>query len=397
MPGLGLLLRHRPFGRLCLATLLSLTGSEISRVGLMLFLVETAGSVRHVAWLVALKTLPGLLLAPAVGLIVDRSRNDRIMVVSDLARALLLAVVLLHPTLGVIYVVAALDSVAAAFFEPARAACLPAVVRQADLTRANGLIRGAASATLVLGPVLGAELFVRFGLAITLVLDGVSYLVSAALVVSLLPSPRLSETRSPTRNEGMWRSWTEVTAHPLVGSLALLVSLSMLCGGLWMPLAPFFVREVLGGPDRLLGWQMGAFGLGGVLGGVLAGACARRIRGLLTWCFLAEALHITAYALVPHAAASTLILLSWGATLSLIVAGSSSLLQVRLPPDQLGRAFALLQQGENAALLLAMVVAAVCAERLGAPPLFLAAGLGYAAAVALWSRSGVARELRAAA
>lgn len=378
---------HRSFRRLWLASLLSLTGSEISRLGVVLYLFREQESILGLALLVALKALPGAIVAPAAGLVVDRFSKRAVMVGSDLTRMALALGVLAHPTAGVIYVAAALDSIAATFFEPARTAALPLVVDRRDIEQANGLQQSAANVTMIVGPVLGAEIFLAAGLATTLLLDALSFLLSALLImgVRIRPARRMGPLLPCTVKGEIRAGWSYCRQNALVRTLTVLFCISILCGGLWLPLAPFFIRDVLNGSGRVLGLQFGAFGAGGVVGGLLAPRLARRLGSdgtLLYAALLAEATEFAVYALVTDVGVSTLILFFWGATVSVVGVASYSILQLNVSEEFLGRVFAVLKQGENVALVLAMGLAVVLSERLSSQLVFLAAATFYFVTVA---------------
>lgn len=385
-------LRLRSFRHLWTAGMLSLLGTEISRIGLFLYLFRERDSVADLALLVALKTLPGALAAPLAGVVVDRFGKRTLMIVSDLVRAGLVMAIIAHPTVATVLWAAAFDSIAAALFQPARAAAVPMLVGRERVTEANGLERSTSNMLLVAGPMAGAFLFVELGLAATLWIDAASFLASALF---LLGVPALRGASGDGGSElslaEIGAGWRHLSRRPLVRQIAVLFLVSMLCCGMWIPLAPFFIRDFLDAPDSALGLQLAAFGLGGVVGGMLAARLADRIdRGmLLVFALLAEGVHMIVYSQVPDLAASCLILASWGATFAIISVASQSLLQIEVEESLLGRVFAILTQGENLAILAAMLLATTLAGGMASPLIFLCAGLVYVVAVcALTATSG---------
>src|SRR6185503_13539074 len=104
------------------------------------------------------------------------------MVAADVLRALSLLAVIVRPGITSIYVMAVVESVATAVFEPAKAAALPLILERDAVPRANSVLQGTASVTAIVGPAVGAYLVVHGGLAITLAVDALSYLASALLL-----------------------------------------------------------------------------------------------------------------------------------------------------------------------------------------------------------------------
>lgn len=392
------LLRNRSFRYLWLAGLLSTTGSEISRLGLVLYFVRERDSVAYLALLVALKTLPGALAAPAAGWIIDRFSKRGVMIASDVARMACLLVILLWPHDWVIYAMAGVDSILAVFFEPARTATLPLIVEPRRIPEANGLQQSMWNLTMIAGPMLGAELFISAGLAVTLVLDALSFLASAVLVAFVrVRRVEWADGGVGSALTGVREGWTYFLRNRLVRHLTTLIFVSMLCGGMWVPLAPFFIRDVLGGSDRILGLQFGVFGLGGVVGGVLAPRLMSHVNkgSLVFMALLAEGAQFAMYALIPDVAASVAVLFFWGITVSIIAVASYSILQVHVEERFLGRVFSMVKQGENVAMLLAVLLAVALDGVLGSAVTFLVGGLCYVWIVAVSSLTRGGRQLLA--
>src|SRR5260370_13063718 len=105
--------------------MLSMLGSQISRIALILYVFDRKGAVASLALLVVLDTLPGALVAPLAGAVVDGLSKRGVMVVTDVARMGFILLILARPSLGAIYVIAALRSIATAFFQPAHSAAIP--------------------------------------------------------------------------------------------------------------------------------------------------------------------------------------------------------------------------------------------------------------------------------
>jgi len=132
------LLRKRNFALLWLAQIISKLGDVFYSVAIMVTVFEQTGSALQTAGVMVATTLPSFLLGPVAGVLVDRFSRKRVMLVTDLTRASLLAVLLvlvINDRLGVwgVYLLVAGLSAANTFFEPARLAIVPSVVSQDEL------------------------------------------------------------------------------------------------------------------------------------------------------------------------------------------------------------------------------------------------------------------------
>jgi MFS family permease len=173
--------------------------------------------------------------------------------------------------------------------------------------------------------------------------------------------------------------WNYITAHRLVLRLNVMVFVSLICAGMWTPLAPSFVKDQLSGSSRLIGWQIGIFGLGAILGGLLAPMLVRRFgKGLMVFLgLLTEGVSLSVYALVSHVGTSMLIMFLLGIVVSIVVVSFYSILQTVVEEAFLGRVFSIVKQGENLAIVLAMAIAVLLHGFLESHVIFLVAGLFY--------------------
>lgn len=372
-----------------------MTGSQVSRVGLILYVGWTGDSVLALALLLILELLPGALVAPLAGVVIDAYSKRVVMIVSDLLRMVFMLLIWWWPTMEMIYLMAALHSIASVFHLPAKSALIPAVVKESDWPSANGLDQSASSLTLVAGPIIGAELLILLGLKATLIVDALSFLVSALLLVRVKSRPVAREhveLSLATTVQNVKAGWNYIAANGLVLRLIFMVFVSLLCAGMWIPLAPSFVRDHLAGSSRLIGWQMGIWGVGAILGGLLAPILVRRFgKGLMVFLgLLTEGVSLTVYAIVSHIGVSMLLMFVLGIVVSIVVVSFYSILQTVVEEQFLGRVFSIVKQSENLAVVLAMVMAVLLHGFLESHVIFLIAGLFYVALTiaSSFSRSG---------
>jgi MFS family permease len=395
------ILANRSFRNIWLANLLSMMGSQVSRIGLILYVFETGDTVLNLALLVVLDTLPGALVAPVAGAMVDRLNKRVVMVASDLSRMVFMLVILARPSLGVIYLMAALHSIATVFFQPAKTASIPLIVKQDDLLRANAIDQSAANVVLIAGPVVGALLLKHFGLAASLLLDAATFLTSALLLARVSIRRVEREQDAPLSAAGaiseIKEGWRYLARHGLALHLNVLLFMALICTSIWIPLAPFFIRDHLGGAEHILGWQLSLFGFGAVVGGLLAPRLVERFgTGVALFAgFLAEAISLSLYGMVSHVGASMVIIFIWGVVISVVVVPFYSILQKIVEEQFLGRVFSVVKQSENMATVLAMTGAVLLQDSFGSHLIFLFAGLTYFGFTAISSLSRNGRMLLA--
>jgi len=358
----------------------------MSRIALILFLSDHGRGILPIGVLLLCETLPGAITGLVSGTVVDRYSKRNLMVWSDLSRFIVLVGAILIPTAAAIYVVAAIGSFTLAFFAPARSACIPLLVPPNNLTQANSMDQGTVNVLMILAPVMGAELYLSTGIRATLSIDALSYLLSALLVMRLDPCCR-STSRLASSNSVVnecKEGWRYLSRNPLVLYLIGLCFLSLLCAGLWMPLAPAFIHSFLRSPARLLGLQLSLFGLGGICGSICAALLHKSSLGkLLFFCLVGEGAVMIAYSVAAAAPVSAAIMFLWGAIVSVMMVPYNTLLQTIVQSGFLGRVFTVSRQIESLALILAIALGTALQHRFRADQMFFFAGLLYLSVVAV--------------
>jgi len=185
---ISLLRRNRDFRRLYLASMISLGGDWFLLVALFGVVLDLTGSAVAVALLLAVQDLTYFVFSPAAGALADRLDRRKLMVAADLARAVLCLGFLLvrsEPTVWIAYLLLGLMATFSAAFEPASAAALPNLVEGDDLATANALSGSLWGTMLAVGAALGGVVAAAFGPHTAIVIDAVSFLGSAWLIIRI--------------------------------------------------------------------------------------------------------------------------------------------------------------------------------------------------------------------
>ncbi len=184
----SLLRRNGDFRKVYLSSAISLGGDWFLLVALFGLVVELTDSALAVAFLLAAQDLTYFVVSPFTGVLADRLDRKRLMVVADIARAVLCLGFLAVQTASVLWVVYPLLAVMACFsaaFEPASAAALPNLVEDDDLATANALSGSLWGTMLVVGAAVGGVVTAILGRDTAIVIDAVSFVGSALLLVRI--------------------------------------------------------------------------------------------------------------------------------------------------------------------------------------------------------------------
>jgi MFS family permease len=376
------LLRNARFLRLWIGQGISFVGDAVSMVALVVLVVQITGSASAVGGALVARLLPTI-ASPLAGVLADRVDRRVVLVASDLARAFLVLGLVFARDLATIYVLVFLTGLARTVFNPTVRAAFPSVVGEGDLTRANALIGGTFSASIMVGPALGGLLVASIGIDAAFLADAATYLVSAILLSRVpLPRPR----RESEDEEGFVRELRSGFGY-LIGArvpLAIVVGafLTILTINATVPAEVFLAKKTFGAGDAGYGLLVSLWGGGIVLGSAMMVVLGDRINLVLLY-FLS--IFVGAFALVGTGLAPAFVLALGALTIEGAATGidnvaSDTILQKRVPEAFLGRVFSIRFLGYSAGEALAYLAGGLLVDAVGPRSTYILAGLATAAA-----------------
>ena len=267
-------LRHK-FRSLWLAQVISLTGDWFNTIASVIIVNRYSASGLAIGGLFIARALPPFLLGPVAGVVADRFDRRKVMVLSDVLRAVIVLGFLLvdrPERLWLLYVLTVLQFSVSAFFEPARAALVPSLVEDDELLTANTLSSITWSAMLTLGGAIGGLTASLFGVRVSLLVDSASFLISAVLVLSI---PGQFHVIAVQAVESGWNNFVEgmnyVRKNLDVGLVTLVKAMGQV-GSFDIISALYAARVFREGQEgaTTLGLMFTAFGVGSVIGPLIS-------------------------------------------------------------------------------------------------------------------------------
>ena len=181
---------NKNFIIIVIGQIISLFGSSIQRFSMSLYLLEFTGSTASFARILAISTLPYILFAPIAGRLSDHVNRKKIMVALDFVCALIIggyAIILFNGRDHeiIVGIVMFMLSIGATLYGPAVTASIPQVVDEEHLTSANGIVNQVGSIVNFAGPILAGLLYGLVGIKLIVVINAVSFLISAIIELFL--------------------------------------------------------------------------------------------------------------------------------------------------------------------------------------------------------------------
>jgi len=185
------LFRHPNFVRLWTAATVSLFGTSVTQIAIpFIAAVLLKASPGEVGLLTTIDFLPFLLFTLPAGVWVDRFRKKRILVFGDLGRAVMLATIpiayaLNGLTIWQLYIVGFVNGVMTVFFDVADQSYLPTILEREDLVEGNSKLQLSQSSAQILGQPFGGAAVAILQAPVAIVIDAISYVGSALLILSI--------------------------------------------------------------------------------------------------------------------------------------------------------------------------------------------------------------------
>jgi MFS family permease len=266
------------FVRVWTAASISIFGSLITRIALPLVAILTldAGPI-EVAVLRSMDLVAALIVGLVAGAWVDRLRRRPVLIWADLGRAALLSVIPMSFVMGTLALwqllaVAGLAAVLTTFFDAADNAYLPTIVERERLLEANSALAASGSVAEFAGFGISGILVQLLTGPITIVINAVTYLVSAMLLLTVRHTeapPPLREDREPVLDEirhGIRLVRHDPVLRAFAGAQMLMSMLWGVFGATWF----LFAIDELGVSPALVGIVAGVGGASSFIGAIVA-------------------------------------------------------------------------------------------------------------------------------
>lgn len=401
------LLAQRNFSALWWGQLISILGDRLTYLGLGGLLLEhthRGSDARYPVLLAMLNNVmvaPVLLFAPFTGPWVDRLNLRRVLILSDLMRALVVlgipAIYALNGHTGVTFALVFVLFTCNVFFLPAKSAITPEIVPAPQLLAANSLLSVAGIAATVVGALLGGWVVDHWGWPIAFRIDAATYLVSVGLLALIRYAPAVHVGPRPAIS---WRGylrevaegWAMIRRSAPVG-LGLLTLAAVWMGGGFMNVAGnLHIQRAASIPGmERVGLLLCSLGLGSLLGTWWINSHGRRVPRpvLLGVGFVLAGLALIAFAVTTRFAVFAISAFLVGGFIAPAFVLCETLLQEGVELQQRGRVFSARDFLMRLALLTSGLAAAWLARTEGTRVTMLvcAALVGLVGVVALaWGR-----------
>jgi MFS family permease len=305
------MLRNRSLVGLIAAELVSLTGSSMTFVALPWFVLVTTHSSTKLGWVMAAELVPIALFGIPAGALIARLGAKRSMLVSDALRGPIMVVLPLLVWTGhlsfpaTVAVSFAVGCFTAPYFSSSRLV-IPDVVGDDErgVAEVNAVVGGANTITQIIGPVLAGVLIAATSPSVVLVVDAATYAFSFLMIATVVRAGKRVE--SSEESKGMLAGLRYLLRDPLLGPLLVVACvLNVVVEGLIVGINALGYFQY--SSAHVVGFLFGAFGVGSLLGALLAQQLVQKVDVLKLAAIAIVAMPLPLWALAVR--------MPWGVTL----------------------------------------------------------------------------------
>lgn len=380
-------LRNRHFLALWLGQVISNTGDYFYFLAVPITVNRLTGSITAMALSTMSILLPQLLFGLIAGVFADRWNRKRTMIAADILRGFIVLICLTIRSadqVWVFYLVGFLVSTASRFFYPARSAAIPLIVDKDELMVANGLSQITQMVALIAGSALAGFAIGLWGAQVAFFADALSYFISAGFILTItVPHGPPLAASGPSSGGQLRAVWQELLAglsfikssQVLGGVLMSLGVIQLGIGAMQVIWVPFFQKYFGVGPEGL-GIVDSVQGFGMALGAVAVGFLAARIKRttIIGAGVVAIGILIALVGLSPAFAPILGLSFMLGFFLSPVQAALSTVIQLAVPDDKMGRVNSAIGTASSLAMLISMAVAGVVGDIVSLRLIYLVSG-----------------------
>lgn len=275
------------FTLLVLGQASSLFGNMILRFALSMYVLEVTGSATIFAGVLAITTIPTILLSPLGGILADRANRRNIMVALDTLTGISVLSAALLFNLGndivVISVLLVVLSILGAFETPTVQACVPQMQTGDNIIKGNAVVNQIAAVSTLIAPILGSVLYTAFGLKPVMFTSIVCFFLTATfecfIKLEYIRHDNRKGIGAIIKNDFSVSMKFMCKEQPSILKMLLLAAIArFFVIGTAMVGLPYIVRNILGLSATYYGAAESALAVATILGSIAAGLMTTKLK-----------------------------------------------------------------------------------------------------------------------
>ncbi len=395
-----LLRRNRNYRYTWTGQIVSEIGDNFNNIAVFGLAMAKTGSGMVVTGVMLSRAIPMMMAGPLAGVLLDRMDRKRIMIVSDLFRAVIaigFVLTVVRPETWWLFVLSGLLMFASPFFTSGRASILPTIASKDELHTANSLTQATQWTSVTIGSFLGGTMVMQFGYEVAFLFNALSFVISALCISQL----RVAEGGfRPQRNDlgedkimQPWREYKQglsyIRCSPLILGIGLISVGWATGGGAAQILFSLFGEGVFHRGASGIGIIWGCAGIGLIAGGIIGHLLGKRLsfggyKVAVSVCYLIHGGSYVMFSQMKYFGAALFFIgLSRAAVAVSSVLNFSELLR-HVSDSYRGRVFATIETFTWSVMMLSMTAAGAASQRYSPRAIGAVAGILSSMTAVFW-------------
>jgi DHA3 family macrolide efflux protein-like MFS transporter len=375
------ILQHKPFRTLWLAQFVSIFGDFLALFGVIaLITFKLHGTAVQVTAVTIAYVLPLAIISPIAGVFVDHWNVKRVMIASDIIRAVLITALVFVTDVGQICVIFAILSTVSSFFAPAQSVTMRTIVPLDSMLAAQTMMMQAFYVVRLFSPFAAGSLISALGERACFYIDTASFLFSAFMISSLVilrPQRQTGDKTLSSLSQDFLEGNRFIFTHTGLTFVFVAMGVAMFVLSSFSPLMSIYIRDSLHAGPFIFGLISAMVGIGLMSGAQLVPKLTRLSRvqvvlGGLLGLGLSAAM-LGAIRLTAFAAISTFLM---GFAISFVLIPAQTMSQQETPPPLMGRVSSTFMSLISLSQVLGLLLSGYMANIMGIRTLFLTCGGG---------------------
>jgi MFS family permease len=404
-----LLRRNHNYRNTWIGQVVSEVGDHFNNVAVFSLALAHTKSGMVVTGVMLARAIPAILAGPLAGVVLDRFDRKRVMIASDVIRAVVALGFILtvnHAGTWLLYVLSGLLMLASPFFTSGRAAILPAIATKDELHTANSLTQTTQWTTLSIGAFLGGTSVMQFGYKWAFFFNSMSFVVSAICISRLfLPGRGFRPPKAAVTEAEVVRPWHEyveglryMRSRPLIFGIGMIALGWATGGGAAQILFSIFGELVFNRGPAGIGTIWGCAGIGLLLGGALAYRIGSRLsfanyKRAISVCYILHGGSYIVFSQMRHFGWALVFI-----ALSRLAVGVSSVLNMgqllrHVADEYRGRVFSTIESMQWSVMMVSMTLAGIASQHYDARLIGAVAGALSSTTAIFWAWANVTGRL----
>lgn len=286
---------NRNFIMVIVGQMVSIFGNAILRFALPLYILDQTGSMTIFGTILAMSTIPTILLSPFGGILADRMNRRNMMVILDSITATIIfvfsVVLSIGPVVLLVAILMMIFSVIQSFYQPVVQASIPVITSKDNLEKANGVVSLVNALSNLIGPLLAGVLYGFFGIWPILITSTICFFLAAfmEMFIKMIFVPQ----KKHDLVMDMIKSDFKASIHFIVKENPIMLKAMIVTSGINLFLSsmiiiglPAMIKVKLGVSSQLYGVTQGALAAGMIVGGILISMIGKKINANNVYIFL---------------------------------------------------------------------------------------------------------------